>query len=62
MLSRMDRTAGPTSTMKTAGMMQKMSGTVMITGRRAAFYSTLSRRSLRNSTIRVRMARENGVP
>src|SRR5690606_31200344 len=47
-----EQAAGPRMTMNSTGRMNRISGTVMIAGRRAAFSSARIMRSLRNSADR----------
>src|SRR5262249_11298122 len=54
--------AGPISTMKSAGRMNTIIGTVMIAGRRAAFSSAFIMRSSRNSAASTRSEWASGVP
>src|SRR5215213_295908 len=61
-LSLIEQAAGPRMTMNRVGRMNRMSGTVMIAGRRAAFSSARIMRSLRNSAERTRKADARGVP
>ena len=55
-------TEGPTSAMKTLGMMKTMSGMTRRAGRRIAFSSMRSIRSVRISAASVRIAWASGVP
>ena len=61
-LSMMSRIAGPISTMKSAGRMKIIIGTVMVAGRRPAFSSARSIRSVRCSWLSTLRARARGVP
>jgi len=61
-LSLIEQAAGPRMTMNRVGRMKRISGTVMIAGRRAAFSSARIIRSLRNSAERTRSADASGVP
>jgi hypothetical protein len=57
-----EQAAGPRITMKSTGRMKRISGTVMMAGKRAAFSSARIMRSLRNSADRTRSADASGVP
>ena len=61
-LSRISSTAGPISTMKSAGRMKIIIGTVIVAGSRPAFSSARSIRSLRCSWESTLKARASGVP
>ncbi len=60
--SAIEQAAGPRMTMNSTGRMNRISGTVMIAGRRAAFSSARIMRSLRNSAESTRSAEASGVP
>ncbi len=61
-LSMMSRIAGPISTMKSAGRMKSIIGTVIVAGRRPAFSSARIIRSVRCSWLSTLKARASGVP
>lgn len=60
--SEIEHAAGPKITMNKVGRMNKINGTVIIAGRRAAFSSARIMRSLRNSADNTRRAEAKGVP
>ena len=57
-----EQAAGPRITTNSVGRMKRMSGTVMMAGRRAAFSSARIMRSWRNSADSTRRAEASGVP
>src|SRR5438067_32634 len=61
-LSLIEQLAGPRMTTNRVGRMNRISGTVMIAGRRAAFSSARIMRWWRNSAERTRNALASGVP
>src|SRR3546814_19756708 len=59
--SEIEQAAGPRMTTNNTGRMKRISGTVMIAARRAAFSSARIMRSLRNLADRTRRAEARGV-
>ncbi len=58
----MSSAAGPSSTTKSGGRMKMIIGTVIMAGRRAAFYSARNTRSVRDSADSTRSELDSGVP
>src|SRR5690606_9244081 len=61
-VSAIEQAAGPMMTTNSVGRMNRISGTVMMAGRRAAFSSARIMRSLRNSAESTRREEASGVP